>query len=449
MKDFLYRYKAIFITVGVLAVLSLAGILACFGLSKAQEKSCETKAKALESFPIEIGEFSKKTADNAIAEAEEKARIEAERKAAEEAKRKAEEEAARKAKEEAEKKAAEEKAAKEAAEKAAEEERLRKEAEEKAEAERKAEEASWVDESAPVFLYWRGTPTLKVGDTFDVHKYIGYADDMDRDVDLNVQGSVDTATEGTYALKITITDDTGKSTSKDMEVRIIADSGGGGGGGGEPANKEQFTDFRNNYKTDETYVGIDVSRWQTDIDFEKIKAAGCEFLYIRLGGYDSGEFFTDKYWDQNIKGVNSAGLMKGIYWYGEESSLEEVQASVKYLMKVLDGEKLDFPIAYDWEDYRNFETHHMNLHDLNQRYDDFEKEIEKYGYTACLYGSKNAQNTIWTKKKKNPVWLAHYNSYTTYEGDYFMWQHSNTGRIDGINGDVDLDVFYPARLNNQ
>ena len=136
----------------------------------------------------------------------------------------------------------------------------------------------------------------------------------------------------------------------------------------------------------------------------------------------------------------------GIYWHAEEKNREEIKASVNYLLDVLGGEKLDFPIAYDWEDYKNFENYGMNLQDLNALLTYFEEELEARGYWACLYGSKNAQENIWTVQKKHPVWLAHYTSATSYTGKYFMWQKSNVGRIDGINGDVDLDIYYPAKL---
>lgn len=302
------------------------------------------------------------------------------------------------------------------------------------------------DKKAPVFLYYKGSPKLNIGDTFDVHKFIGYADDVDRNLDLTVEGSVDTSTLGTYPLKITITDDAGRSTTKNMEVTIINTGGGGGGGeGGDTGPKEQFSDFIANYKTADTMLGIDVSRWQGDIDFDKCKAAGCEFVYMRIGGFDEGEHYTDRYFLQNWQRAKAAGMKIGIYWHSEDSTKEQIQASVKYLAGVLNGEALDFPIAFDWEDYRNFERYGMNLYDLNNLLVYFEEEVEKYGYRACLYGSKNAQNTIWTGPKKYPVWLAHYTSATNYEGQYFMWQHSSTGRIDGISGDVDLDVYYPNK----
>ena len=299
------------------------------------------------------------------------------------------------------------------------------------------------DKSAPVFLYFQSSPQVKIGSTFDVHKYVGYADDLDRDVDLEVSGTVDTSKEGTYSLKLTLTDDAGKKTSKNMDVKVAASFPGGSGS----SKKEEFSDFISKYKTEETSVGIDVSRWQESIDFDKLKAAGCEFVYMRLGGYDNGEHYTDRYFPANLAGAKAAGMQIGIYWHSEDCNAAEIKASVEYLTGVLNGEKLDFPVAFDWEDYKNFEQYGMNLQDLNNLFVYFQNELEARGYTACLYGSKNALQTIWTMPRKGPSWLAHYTSATNYEGEYFMWQHSCTGRVDGINGDVDLDILYHGRLS--
>jgi GH25 family lysozyme M1 (1,4-beta-N-acetylmuramidase) len=299
-----------------------------------------------------------------------------------------------------------------------------------------------VDRYAPVFLTVKNA-TIKVGGTFDIHKYIGYADDVDRNVTMEMSGSVDTSKAGTYPVKITLTDDAGHQTSKSIDVKVIeSSSSGGSSGGGGGGKKDEFADFIKNYKTDATSLGIDVSRWQENIDFNKVKAAGCEFVIIRLGGYDNGEHYTDKYYKANIANAKAAGLKVGIYWHAEESSREEVKASVNYLLSVLGDNTLDFPIAYDWEDYINFEQYGMNLRDLTECFYAFAEELQARGYAVCLYGSKNSHMNIWQNDRKYPEWLAHYTAATNYEGDYYMWQHSSTGKIDGINGDVDLDVLY-------
>ncbi|MCR4597766.1 MAG: DUF5011 domain-containing protein [Acetatifactor sp.] len=304
---------------------------------------------------------------------------------------------------------------------------------------------SGTDKYAPVFLTVRAA-SIKVGTSFDVHKYVGYADDVDRDVKIETSGTVDTSKTGTYPVKITLTDDAGHSTSKTIDVKVVKSTSGGGSGGSSGGKKDEFSDFIKKYKTADTSLGIDVSKWQGNIDFEKVKAAGCEFVIIRLGGYDNGEHYTDSYYKANIANAKAAGLKVGIYWHAEESSREEVKASVDYLLGILGDNSLDFPIAYDWEDYINFEKYGMNLRDLTECFYAFADELQARGHKVCLYGSKNSHENIWQNDRKLPEWLAHYTSATSYAGDYFMWQHSSTGKIDGINGDVDLDVLYNAKL---
>ena len=298
------------------------------------------------------------------------------------------------------------------------------------------------DRSAPLMLDINKDPQVAIGDTFDIHKFIGYADDVDRSVDLEVDGEVDTAAEGNYPLQITLRDDVGHCTAANMTVHVVSEVT-------KPSNngrREAFADFIERYKTETTSVGIDISRWQETVDFEQVKAAGCEFVYMRIGGYDEGELYTDRYYRQNIVGAKEAGLKIGIYWHAEEGSDQEVRESAAYLLEILDGTEIDYPIAYDFEDFLHFERYGMNLYDLNRHLDIFAEEIEAAGYKACLYNSKYYLESIWTNEVGHPVWLANYTKETSYQGDYFLWQHSNTGRIDGIEGNVDLDVLYLDRI---
>ena len=295
------------------------------------------------------------------------------------------------------------------------------------------------DKEAPVFLTFTKDVNIKVGDNFDIHKYIGYADDIDREVELSVTGEVDTKTAGAYPLKVTITDDTGKSTTWDMKVNVLTEMPSGGGAGPE---RFAWSDFQAKYKTDDNMLGIDVSRWQEDVDFTKVKAAGCEFVIMRLGGLDNGTLYVDSKFEQNYRNAKAAGLKIGIYWAAEESNAEEIKASVKYLTDVLGGDKLDFPIAYDWEDFMNFENYGMNLYDFNNLVPLFAAEVEKYGDEASLYSSKNFLKNVWTVEDDHQIWLAHYINQTDYTGDYYMWQLSSVGQLDGIGPCVDFDIYY-------
>ncbi len=293
------------------------------------------------------------------------------------------------------------------------------------------------DTDPPFFLYIARSPKVEVGKNFDIHENMGYADDVDRDVELNVAGEVDTSTPGTYPLEITITDDTGKTASATMNVEVVEAKEPAAGAEGEP-----FETFANNYGGEGKSLGIDVSKWQGDIDFNRVKEAGCEYVIIRIGGYDDGSLYTDAYFTQNLRGAKAAGLKVGIYWHAEESSTTEAKASVDYIMNILGQEELDFPIAYDWEDFIHFEDYHMNLYDINACYEAFCDAVESYGYTACNYGSKNYMVNVWRNAENHPTWLAHYIDQSDYEGDYYMWQHSCTGLVPGIEGFVDLDILY-------
>lgn len=297
------------------------------------------------------------------------------------------------------------------------------------------------DTDRPIFLINSKGANVKKGSTFDIHSLIGYGDDVDRDVDLKVDGEVDTSTVGTYNLTLTLTDDAGHTNTSPFTVRVV-EGGGGGDDGTVRQGTESFKEFMETYKQDGTQVGLDVSRWQGTIDFNKVKEAGCDFVIIRLGGYDDGEHYTDKCYAENIKNAKAAGLKVGIYWHAEESSTDEAEMSVAYLMNILGGEQLDFPIAYDWEDFIGFEKYKMNLQDINDCFEAFATAVEAKGYEACLYSSKNFLESVWVNGRNHKIWLAHYTNQTDYRGNYYMWQHTSSGKIDGISTAVDFNILY-------
>ena len=306
------------------------------------------------------------------------------------------------------------------------------------------------DNLAPVFLIKPGTINVGKGSAFDIHSYIGYADDVDRDVSISLDKEIDTSETGSDSVTVTLTDDAGHSTNATFNVNVVESSSSGSstgdGGGGSAPGTVSFDSFAENYGGDDVSLGIDVSRWQGDIDFDKVKAAGCEFVIIRLGGLDDGENYTDRVYAQNIQNAKAAGLKIGIYWHAEESNAEEVKKSANYLKSVLGNEKLDFPIAYDWEDFANFQTYGMNLYDINDCFNMFADEMKSAGYDTCLYSSKNFLETVWTNENGYKVWLANYTSKTSYAGPYFMWQQTSSGKIDGIASAVDFNIYY-GKLN--
>lgn len=298
------------------------------------------------------------------------------------------------------------------------------------------------DVDAPIFLIKPSSCDVGQNTVFDAGDYVGYADDVDRDVTLTVTGDVDTSTIGSYPVTLTLTDDAGHSTTDSLTVNVVSSVASSESSGELGAGTYSWSEFSDTYSGDNIMLGIDVSRWQGDIDFQKVKAAGCEFAMIRIGGYDDGDVYTDRKYQEYITDAKAAGLKIGIYWHAEESTTAEVKENVEYLMSILNGESLDLPIAYDWEDFGQFQKYGMSLYDINTNFNTFADEVKKNGYSVCLYSSMNFLNNVWTNKNNHPVWLAHYTSSTTYRGSYFMWQQCNNGLIDGINKATDFNVLF-------
>ena len=150
----------------------------------------------------------------------------------------------------------------------------------------------------------------------------------------------------------------------------------------------------------------------------------------------------DSYYKDNIKKAKKAGLKVGIYVYSSATDNKTAKEHAKFVIKHLNKEKLDFPIAYDWENWDKFNTYKLNMHDISSVYAEFDKEITKHNYKTMLYSSKFYLENIWMNTKNYNIWLAHYNSETSYSEKFIMWQLTNIGKIDGIDGDVDIDIYY-------
>ena len=199
----------------------------------------------------------------------------------------------------------------------------------------------------------------------------------------------------------------------------------------------------NNYKTDNTSVGIDVSKWQGDIDFKKVREAGAEFVMIRIGyqdGFD-GDYVIDPYFEKNIEEAKENNLQVGIYFYSYSNSIEESEKQAEWVIKNLKNYEIDLPVVYDWEVWSSFNSINASLYKFNLMAETFLKKIENSGYITMLYISKNYLENIW-ELQNYKTWLAHYTNKTNYNGNYYMWQMCSDGKIDGINGYVDIDILY-------
>lgn len=223
----------------------------------------------------------------------------------------------------------------------------------------------------------------------------------------------------------------------------------------------KLTRDNNYYKyEDENYYsmfGIDVAAHQETIDWKKVKEAGVEFAYIRLGyrGCDEGLLHTDLEFENNYKGAIDNGIKVGVYWYSQPVNEEEVIEEANYVIDVLNGRHLDLPIAYDFEETVLGDGTISRMHDMSK------EDRTKMAVTFCNEIIKNHQNVMiytnldWidnyysmSELSEYPIWYAQYTDIPQYTGPIKIWQYAEYGYVNGIETSTDLDIMF-IQKNNQ
>ena len=291
-------------------------------------------------------------------------------------------------------------------------------------------------------IFGSSSRTVEVGYEGNLCNNYTYGDNYDGQPECSVVGEYDFNTVGRYDIEIVVTDASGNSTNYNVTLNVVRDITNNNNGGGGTTSRLQFSDALERYGSENLELGIDVSEWQGDVDYEAVKEAGATFVMMRIGvKLDSGEEpALDGQFLDNIKSAKEAGLKVGVYLYSKALSSEEAIEEARWVLEQLDGESLDLPIVFDWEIWGKWNSYHMSFHDLNEMAHLFIETVEDEGYEGMLYGSKFYLENFWEDGEFENIWLAHYASNTSYEG-YMMWQFSNVGRINGIYGDVDLNVM--------
>ena len=305
-----------------------------------------------------------------------------------------------------------------------------------------------VDEEEPL-IWLSGSYSARVGSDLNLEDEILCADNYDNKPNCRIEGDYDLNTAGTYNLTYVATDssnneETVNSTLNgydpapvtEVDEKVVEEEP-------EEPVETAFNDVVEAHKDENTEIGIDVSRWQEEIDFKKVKDAGATFVMIRVGAQQGmgGEYTLDPYFKQNIENALANDLKVGVYFYSYADSTEEAEKQADWVLKQIEDYKLTLPVAFDWECYNNFNQMELSLFGLNEVAETFLERVEEEGYDGMLYGSKNYLDSIW-KYHDYDVWLAHYTDETDYDSHYVMWQLCQDGQIDGINTAVDINVLY-------
>ena len=195
-------------------------------------------------------------------------------------------------------------------------------------------------------------------------------------------------------------------------------------------------------------TGVDVSSHQEDIDWQAVAADGIDFAILRLGrrGYTEGGLFLDEGFERNLRGALDAGLEVGVYFFSQATTPEEAEEEAAFVLEALDGQELAFPVAFDWENIPGDEARTDGLGGtvMTSCAAAFCKQIEDGGYRPAVYFNQTQGYLRYDLREltEYDLWLAEYDTVPDFYYHFDLWQYSESGQVDGIEGDVDLDLAF-------
>lgn len=203
--------------------------------------------------------------------------------------------------------------------------------------------------------------------------------------------------------------------------------------------------------------GIDVSKWQGKINWQAVAADGIDFAVIRIGyRAENGTIYRDANADYNIQQATAAGLLVGVYFFSTAVNIQEAYEEAVWTVNAVAGYKISYPIVYDCEGFLNSSSRMKNL-SASERTDNaikFLNTVTENGYEGMFYAAKNdlSRADIWETDRIETnfkIWLAQYTvppypqtAVPDYNGKYDMWQYTNKGTVNGIDGNCDLILSY-------
>lgn len=192
--------------------------------------------------------------------------------------------------------------------------------------------------------------------------------------------------------------------------------------------------------------GIDVSELQGAIDWNAVAADGIEFAFIRVGyrGIEKGELHEDETYKTNLKEAKAAGIERGAYFYSQALNEKEAEDEAGFVLKALDGDKLEYPVVFDYEVVSSglpTRVGGINSDEATKIARAFCSTIEKAGYDVMIYGNTYDLAHFHLEDLADwPIWYAEYNEAPAYVEEFVIWQYSCTGIVEGIGVDVDLNL---------
>ena len=197
-----------------------------------------------------------------------------------------------------------------------------------------------------------------------------------------------------------------------------------------------------------SFVGVDISKYQARVDFNKLKKAGVDFCMIRVGarGYGTGQLILDEYFQENMKRATDAGLEIGVYFFSQAINQEEVMEEANMVLEYIADYNVTYPVAFDMEyiDNDTARVEQLSKEEKTEIAKTFMDTVKAAGYTPILYGKKEwlIKKLDMTELDEYDVWLSQYEDIPDYPYEFTMWQYTNQGTVDGISGKVDLNISF-------
>lgn len=199
-----------------------------------------------------------------------------------------------------------------------------------------------------------------------------------------------------------------------------------------------------------SYVGVDISKQTGKVNFARLKAAGIDYVMIRLGGrgYSTGQITLDENFTENIQGAVAEGLDVGVYFYSQAISQDEAVQEANFIIQNLEPYKgsVKYPVVFDMEFVANDEARidGLSREDRTTIATSFLEGVKAAGYIPMFYGDKEwlIKEIDLAKLQDYDVWLTQEEDIPDYPYQYAMWQYTTTGVVNGIEGNANLDICF-------
>ncbi len=216
--------------------------------------------------------------------------------------------------------------------------------------------------------------------------------------------------------------------------------------------REDSKGFKYYYENEKlrSYVGVDVSEHNGEINWQKVKDAGVDFAMLRIGGRGWGQegvMYADSMFLENLRAARDAGIKVGAYFFSQAITEEEAIEEAEFSISLLEGETLDYPLAFDWETIEGASgarTENISPDMLTKCARVFCDRVKAEGFTPCLYTGAALAYYKYDLAQLCDIdlWYAFYNDTPGLYYNYMIWQYTAAGTVDGISGNVDLNICF-------